>query len=215
VALALVRTRCGLLKCVAQHGVHEMFALVGAKCTPGGTCSDLDGRPYGRYRPPRRARKFVNESGRTREAEGATTSAKTARPFRSTSRTPDSAPRQVLASRQECQAGRCGCLGRLLFFEGEVVGARIFDTRRCSSAKYVAPWMRGRTMLPSVQAATEMAGVQSRRGVSAFGRGHEPPRQKLLRRRHIRSLPGAGQPVAGQPPVFTCRRRPWSSRRPA
>jgi exosome complex RNA-binding protein Csl4 len=24
---------------------------------------------------------------------------------------------QVLASRQECQEGRCGCLGRLLFFE--------------------------------------------------------------------------------------------------
>jgi len=69
VVLALVRTRCGLLKCVAQHGVHEMFALVGAKCTPGGTCSDLDGGPYGRYRPPRRARNFVDESGRTREAE--------------------------------------------------------------------------------------------------------------------------------------------------
>src|ERR1035437_7848195 len=31
--------------------------------------------------------------------------------------------------------------------------SRICDTRRCSSAKYVAPWMRGRTMLPSVQAA--------------------------------------------------------------
>ena len=29
---------------------------------------------------------------------------------------------QVLASLQECQEGRCGCLGRLLFFEGEVVG---------------------------------------------------------------------------------------------
>ena len=56
-------------KCLAQRGVHEMFASVGAKCTRGGTCSDLDGGPYGRYRPPRRARNFVNESGRTREAE--------------------------------------------------------------------------------------------------------------------------------------------------
>src|SRR5674476_1505239 len=36
-----------------------------------------------------------------------------------------------------------------------------------------------------------MAGVQSARGVSAFGRGQEPPRQEPLRRRHIRSLPGA------------------------
>ena len=35
--------------------------------------------------------------------------------------------------------------------------------------------------------ATGMAGVQSARGVSAFGRGQEPPRQKPLRRRHIRS----------------------------
>src|SRR5664280_2667099 len=69
VVLALVRTCCGLLKCVAQHAVHEMFAFVGAKCTPGGTRSDLDGGPYGRCRPPRRARKFVDESGRTREAE--------------------------------------------------------------------------------------------------------------------------------------------------
>jgi hypothetical protein len=60
-----------------------------------------------------------NEPGRQR---GATTSAKTARPFRPTFRTPESAPRQVLASRQECQEGRCGCFGRLLFFEGEVVG---------------------------------------------------------------------------------------------
>src|SRR5450631_3646052 len=69
VVLALVRTRCGLLKCLAQRAVHEMFASVGAKCTPGGTCSDLDGGPYRRCRPPRRARKFVNESGRTRKAE--------------------------------------------------------------------------------------------------------------------------------------------------
>ena len=46
-----------------------MSASVGAKCTPGGTCLDLDGGPYGRYRPPRRPRKSVNESGRTREAE--------------------------------------------------------------------------------------------------------------------------------------------------
>src|SRR5664280_1710508 len=37
--------------------------------------------------------------------------------------------------------------------------------------------------------ATGMAGVQSSRGVSAFGRGQEPPRQELLRRRHSRSLP--------------------------
>lgn len=29
---------------------------------------------------------------------------------------------------------------------------RICDTRRCNSAKYVAPWMSGRTRLPSVHA---------------------------------------------------------------
>jgi len=48
-------------------------------------------------------------------------------------------------------------------------------------------------MLPSVQAATGMAGVQSGRVVSASGPGQEPPRQEPLRHGHIRSLPGAGQ----------------------
>src|ERR1035437_9354561 len=41
--------------------------------------------------------------------------------------------------------------------------------------------------------ATEMAGVQSARGVSAFLRGQEPPRQEPLRPGHIQSLPGAGR----------------------
>src|SRR5665647_2606233 len=41
--------------------------------------------------------------------------------------------------------------------------------------------------------ATGMAGVQSARGVSAFGRGQEPPRQEPLRHGHSRSLPCAGR----------------------
>src|SRR5664280_2394292 len=41
--------------------------------------------------------------------------------------------------------------------------------------------------------ATGMAGVQSARGGSAFGRGQEPPRQEPLRHGHSRSLPCAGR----------------------
>jgi hypothetical protein len=60
-----VRTRCGLLKCVAQHGVHEMFALVGAKCTPGGTCSDLDGGLLWTFSSTLPPKEFQDEPGGT------------------------------------------------------------------------------------------------------------------------------------------------------
>ena len=108
VILALVRTRCGLLKCVAQlkHGVHEVFASVGAKCTPGGTCSDLDGGPYGRCRPPRRARKLVNESGQTREAEARNNLSQDGDAVYTHVQDAGERATQVLASRQECQEGR-------------------------------------------------------------------------------------------------------------
>ena len=89
-----MRTRCGLLKCVAQHGVHEMFVLLApiARRVAHAQISMVD-RMDVIVHPAAQGISWMNqdEPGRQRRA---TTSAKTARPFRSTSRTPESAPRR-------------------------------------------------------------------------------------------------------------------------
>jgi len=65
-----------------------------------------DGGPYGRCRPPRRARKLVNESGRTREAEARNNLSQDGEAVYTHVQDAGERAPQVLASRQECQEGR-------------------------------------------------------------------------------------------------------------
>jgi hypothetical protein len=97
-------------KCSAQRGVDEMFALGWRQKHAGWhvlrsrwwTVWTLSSTP-----PPKEVRgRIRTKPGRQRCA---TTSPKTARPLRSTSRTPGERAPQVLASLQECQRGRCSC----------------------------------------------------------------------------------------------------------
>ena len=64
----------------------------------------------------------MDESGRTREAEARYNLSQDGEAVQTHVQDAGQRAPPVLASSQECQEGRCGCLGRLLFVEGEVVG---------------------------------------------------------------------------------------------